>query len=200
MGQSNEDSVPPPLPLFVLLRWSVPTLYLICVAFICASLWEDYQRVELAEKVAQLVTAHKPAKIGDVETLLSDCLGERLNDYASEDNPKHSYRGFQLVPRVLLALWVEYETETGNVVDIWMIYAASEKVTLEAPRDQLPEVPTYEWIVAILPAVICSAVWLRVARSMEFASWAKSAVALLATLPILLYMFGALIAYMRITM
>ncbi|MCC6485861.1 MAG: hypothetical protein IT364_00035, partial [Candidatus Hydrogenedentes bacterium] len=106
----------------------------------------------------------------------------------------------QLVPRVSLVLWVEYETETGNVVDVWIIYASSEKVTLEAPRSQLPEVPTYEWYVAILPAVICSAVWLRVARSMEFTSWAKSAIAFLAALPLLLYMFGALIAYLRITM
>ncbi|MCC6698687.1 MAG: hypothetical protein IT365_23890 [Candidatus Hydrogenedentes bacterium] len=200
MGQSNEESVPPPLPLFAFQRWLVPVVYLICASLICASLWEDYQRVELAEEVAQLVTEHKPEKVGDVETLLFGHLGARLNDYPSKDNPKHSYRGFRLVPRVWLTLWVEYETETSNVVDVSMTYAASEKVNLEAPREQLPRVPTYEWFVAILPAVVCSAVWLRVARSMEFASWAKSAIAFLAALPLLLYMFGAMIAYTRITM
>ncbi|MCC6489704.1 MAG: hypothetical protein IT364_19585 [Candidatus Hydrogenedentes bacterium] len=200
MGRSKDVSIlhrdlPP-----VFLRWLVPALYLICVALICASLWEDYRRVELAEEVAQLVTEHKPAKVSDVEALLSHRLGARLNDYPSKDDPKHSYRSFQLVPRVWLTLLVEYETDSGNVVGVWMLYGSSESVSLESPRDDLRAVPAYVWFVAILPALVCSAVWLRVARSMEVSSWAKSAIAFLAALPLLMYMFGALIAYLRITM
>lgn len=200
MGQSNEDSVPPPLPLFVLLRWSVPTLYLICVAFICASLWEDYQRVTLAEEVARVINEQKPATIGELETLLASRLGERLADYPTRYNPLHSLRGYQLLPRVWLTLWVTYKSETGNIVDAGLTYAGSDRVSLEAPREGLPRVPNFEWFVAIFPAVICSTVWLRFSRFPMAPAGAQGAVAILSALPLLLYIIGALIAYIRVTM
>lgn len=164
-------------------------------------MWEDDQRAKLAEEVARTVNEGKPKTLEQLEALLADHLGEQLRDYPDADNPSHSYRGFQLLPRVLLRLWVEYETETGNIVDTWMIYAFSERISLDAPRDGMPGAPPfYAWLIAVVPAVLCGGVWLRVSRNMTVKGWANRVLAVAAALPLLLYVPMAVICYLRITM
>jgi hypothetical protein len=182
-------------------RWSVPTVYGVCCVLICANLWEDYRRVRLAEDVARIVNDRKPATLEEWEALLADHLGERIRDYPSDDNPLHSFRGYHLSPRVWLILWVEYESESGAVVDTWMIYGGSEKVSLDAPREGIPKAPPYYvWLMAIIPPLSGVGIWLQVSRIMPLKGWGRMAMAFLGALPLLLYVPGAVISFLRITM
>lgn len=182
-----------------LLRWSVPAVYAVCIVFISANVWEDHQRVRLAENVAQVINEGNPETVEELEGLIADHVDEPLRDYSDSDDPSHSYRGFQLAPRVWLTLWAEYETETGNLVDTWMIYAASERVSLDAPLDGLPQAPSPVWIAVILLGVVCSLLWYRVSRTMALESWARGTFAVLAALPLLLFVPSAVICYLRVT-
>ena len=197
MGRSTDESfLRRPLPdLFV--RWSVPTVYGVCCLLICANLWEDYQRVKLAEEVARVVNEGNPQTVEEFEALVADHLVDQLRDYPDSDDPSHSYRGFQLSPRVWLLLWVEYDTETGHVVDTWMIYGGSERVSLHAPTEGLPETSAGLRLMLVLSGIACGGLWL---WSSQRGTWIRYTLRAIAVLPLLLYLPLAMFGFLRVIM
>ncbi len=199
MSRINSHTSPQTLSL-TLIRWLVPVVYAVCIVLMGVNTWEDYQRIRLAEDVAQVVNEAPPTSVAELEGLLSDCLGEMINDYPDADDPSQSYRGFRLEPRVWLTLWAEYETESGKFMDAWLIYAASEKVSLQTPREGLPEPIASTWMAIIAGGIACSGFWLWAARTTTLRNPVQWLAGAVGALPLLVFVPGAIICYLRVTM
>lgn len=187
--------------LILILRWLVPGVYALC-AFCCLlDDVETHRRIHLAEEIAHRIREDRPANLAEFEHLLKDHIRKMVRVPGAPASPEQNGVVVELTPRLWMHLWVETEPESDRIKDIRLIYAASEAVPIENPREGLPTPATWYWWLVILAFTACpSLVWLRVTREPRLEGFLEVAGVFVATLPLLVVLPFAGLLILRISL
>lgn len=182
-----------------LVRLGVPVVYLVVASCLALDAWEQRTRLIVADEVAAKLREAPPTTLPALTALLGRRAGEvRIREVGQGEDAERG-ASVELLPRVWLHLWVDLGPEPDAVQSVHLIYANSDEVPLERPRDGIPDVAAnYGALIALAAVLAC--VWFLSATTMQVRGWKRWAGAATAGLGLLLYVPLALIALMRISM
>ncbi|NLV41395.1 MAG: hypothetical protein GXY15_09255 [Candidatus Hydrogenedentes bacterium] len=182
----------------VFLRWIVPAIYAFCLALVLMNTVTDYRRIVLAEDIAEALRREPPQTLPELRDLLGPHLRGVYKRSAGIGVPEHDVVWLSLKPRVWMRVVAECTPGTETLQAVRLIYASSEEVSLDNPRERLPSITLpgviLFGVIPVLLSLLFSRLWLwasrpAVPRPVHLLAGAVAAVPLLAVVPI-----GALFA------
>ena len=180
------------------LRWSVPAVYVFCLALVLMNAVTDYRRIVLAEDIASALRREPPQTLPELRDLLGSHLRGVYKVPAGDRVPERDIFVLSLTPRVWMRIAAECAPGTETLQAVRLIYASSEEVPLDNPRERLPSVTLpgaiLFGVIPVLLSLLFSRLWLwasrpAVPRPVHLFAGAVAAVPLLGAVPI-----GALFA------
>lgn len=180
------------------LRRSVPAVYAFCLALVFVNAVTDYRRILLAEDIAAALRREPPQTLPELRDLLGSHLRGVYKRSAGTGVSERDVVWLSLKPHVWMSVAAECAPGTETLQAVRLIYASSEEVPLDNPREHLPFITLPGLIlfgvIPVLLSLLFSRLWLwasrpAVPRPVHLLAGAVAAVPLLAAVPI-----GALFA------
>lgn len=171
------------------LRWSVPAVYAFCLALVLVNAVTDYRRILLAEDIASALRREPPQTLPELRDLLGPHLRGVRKVPAEDRVPERDIFVLGLKPRVWMRIEAECAPGTETLQAVRLIYASSEEVSLDNPRESLPSfTPPEAFLFGVVP-VLLSLLWLWAFRTTAplpvcILAGAVAAVPLLAAVPL----------------